>query len=57
MTTRIISVTSDLLEVCKTAVADAARAVNPSARLPNYEQMVSAIAKTELAITTVKKRE
>lgn len=35
----------DLLEACEAAVVDAARAVSPSARLPNYEQMIAAIAK------------
>ena len=38
---------ADLLDVCKAAVADAAKAVNPAARLPNYKQMAAAIAKAE----------
>ncbi len=37
----------DLLDACKVAVANAAKAVNPAARLPNYAQMTAAIAKAE----------
>jgi hypothetical protein len=36
-----------LLAACKDAVRDASSAVNPSARLPNYNEMVDAIAKAE----------
>lgn len=50
---RLVSVTSGLLEACKTAVADAATATNPVARLPNYEQMATAISKAELAIAII----
>lgn len=40
-------VIKELLDACKEAVADAEQAVNPSARLPNYESMKAAIAKAE----------
>jgi hypothetical protein len=37
----------DLLAACNVALADAEKAVNPSARLPNYEDMKAAVAKAE----------
>ncbi len=44
---RLIAAAPDLLAALKQAVRDAASATNPSARLPNYEQAVAAIAKAE----------
>jgi len=46
-----IGAVPELLAACKEAVADAARAVQPAARLPNYIAMQAAIAKAEPPIT------
>lgn len=43
----LIAAAPDLLAALKQAVAEAASATNPGARLPNYEQACAAIAKAE----------
>ncbi len=51
---RLIAAAPELLAECKAAVADAATAVNPSARLPNFDAMKAAIAKAEPKESEVK---